>query len=211
MPDHQEVYLDTNGYSGVIFEILEYVQKPTDEEALQYHFADLVADTGDSTNMLEQAKATMAKTPYVPSDFHIIVALVAPFSPCGGRRVSHVKSFTPWHLSGDTASALNFHVTSQSNTDRRNHPTYTLSFIQTPPEPANPNRKTPEFVSIHLLLLRLKEKGTDILITVNSPHYAGEYAKVEASEKTQLMKDGDAMTKRILESFEIRDWGLFTP
>ena len=59
MPDHQELYLDENGYSGVIFEILEYVEKPTDAEALQYHFADLVDGTGDETNMLEQSNATM--------------------------------------------------------------------------------------------------------------------------------------------------------
>lgn len=59
VPDHQELYLDENGYSGVIFEILEYVEKPTDAEALQYHFADLVDGTGDETNMLEQSNATM--------------------------------------------------------------------------------------------------------------------------------------------------------
>ena len=61
VPDHQELYLDENGYSGVIFEILEYVDKPTDAEALQYHFADLVDGTGDETNMLEQSSATMQK------------------------------------------------------------------------------------------------------------------------------------------------------
>lgn len=63
MPDHQEVYLDTNGYSSVVVEILEYVHKPTDEAALQYHFADLVDGTGDATNILGQAPATMAKLP----------------------------------------------------------------------------------------------------------------------------------------------------
>lgn len=61
MPDHQELYLDEDGYSGVIFEILEYVDKPTDAEALQYHFADLVDGTGDETNMLEQSSTTMQK------------------------------------------------------------------------------------------------------------------------------------------------------
>jgi hypothetical protein len=63
VPDHQELYLDENGYSGVIVEILEYVEKPTDVEALQYHFADLVDGTGDETNMLEQSHASFAKVP----------------------------------------------------------------------------------------------------------------------------------------------------
>lgn len=65
IPDHQEVFLDANGYSSIVFEILERVDKPTDEEALQYHFQDLVDGTGDATNMLDQANAAMPKTPYV--------------------------------------------------------------------------------------------------------------------------------------------------
>lgn len=48
-----------------MFEILERVEKPTDEEALQYHFHDLIEGTGDSTNILDQGMATMPKTPYV--------------------------------------------------------------------------------------------------------------------------------------------------
>lgn len=60
VPDHQEVYLDTNGYSSIVVEILEYQEKGSDEEALQYHFADLI-DEEDSTNILEQGRAVMAK------------------------------------------------------------------------------------------------------------------------------------------------------
>jgi hypothetical protein len=52
IPDHQEVYLDTDGYSSIVIEILEYVQKPSDAEALSYHFDDLVDGTGDSTQIL---------------------------------------------------------------------------------------------------------------------------------------------------------------
>ena len=60
VPDHQEVYLDTNGYSSIVVEILEYQEKGSDEEALQYHFADLI-DEEDSTNILEQGQAVMTK------------------------------------------------------------------------------------------------------------------------------------------------------
>lgn len=60
VPDHQEVYLDTNGYSSIVVEILEYQEKGSNEEALQYHFADLI-DEEDSTNILEQGRAVMAK------------------------------------------------------------------------------------------------------------------------------------------------------
>lgn len=60
VPDHQEVYLDTNGYSSIVVEILEYQEKGSDEEALQYHFADLI-DEEDSTNILENGRAVMEK------------------------------------------------------------------------------------------------------------------------------------------------------
>jgi len=63
VPDHQELYVDENGYSGIIFEILQYVTKGSDEEALQYHFTDLVEGTGDATTMLDQATGAMTKTP----------------------------------------------------------------------------------------------------------------------------------------------------
>jgi hypothetical protein len=36
------------------------VEKSSDEDALQYHFADLI-DEEDSTNIIEQGRAVMAK------------------------------------------------------------------------------------------------------------------------------------------------------
>jgi hypothetical protein len=52
--------LDLQGYSSIVVEILEYVEKNSDEEALQYHFADLI-DEEDSSNVLEQGRAVMKK------------------------------------------------------------------------------------------------------------------------------------------------------
>lgn len=54
------MYLDSDGYSSIVIEILEYQEKGSDEEALQYHFGDLI-DEEDSTNILEQGRAVMAK------------------------------------------------------------------------------------------------------------------------------------------------------
>lgn len=56
IPDHQEVYIDSDGYSSIVVDILEYVAKDTDEDALQYHFHDLVDGTGDSTNVIAQER-----------------------------------------------------------------------------------------------------------------------------------------------------------
>ncbi|CAN9091601.1 unnamed protein product [Alternaria sp. RS040] len=155
IPDHQEVYLDSNGYSSIVVEILEYVEKSNDEEALQYHFGDLVEDTGDQTTIISQDRAAMKSLP--------------------------------------------------------NNSVLTLTFIQTPPTPnPHPNRKTPEFTYIHLILLRLKEQGTDIMISINIPHYPGEFTPAEQQgDETPLMKDSKAVRERVLESFQVEEWGLF--
>lgn len=75
----------------------------------------------------------------------------------------------------------------------------------------NPNRKVPAFVYIHLMLLRLKEQETDLMVSVNIPHYTGEYEKPKEGEGelTQLMKDSEKIRERICETFEVKDWGLF--
>jgi hypothetical protein len=92
-------------------------------------------------------------------------------------------------------------------------PLRTLTFIQTPAPPAPDARpkKEPEFVSIHLLLLRLAAQETDLLITINVPHYAGEYVKAGEGENgiTQLMRDGEVVKNKLVESFDVKDFGLF--
>lgn len=61
------------------------------------------------------------------------------------------------------------------------------------------------------MLLRLKEQSTDLMISVNIPHYPGEYEKPKEGEGqvTQLMKDSEEVKRRILETFEIKEWYLF--
>ena len=52
VPDNQEVYLDTDGFASLTFDINERVSHlPTDREALEYHVADIIAEE-DSTEIL---------------------------------------------------------------------------------------------------------------------------------------------------------------
>ncbi|KNG47534.1 mog1p -like protein [Stemphylium lycopersici] len=143
IPDHQEVYLDNNGYTSIVVEILEYVDKSSDDEALQFHFGDLVEGTGDATTIVAQERESMEGI--------------------------------------------------------GNNPVLSLTFIQTPPPPTDPTpkRKTPEYTFIQLLLIRLKEHGTD-----HTP-------ASEPGGETQLMRESKAMRQKVLESFTIKEWGLF--
>lgn len=59
VPDNQEVYLDKNGFTSLTFDIMERVSHlSTDIEALEYHFADTIAesDTQDMQSIVENVE-----------------------------------------------------------------------------------------------------------------------------------------------------------
>lgn len=66
VPDNQEVYLDGDGFTSVVVEILEREEKP-DNEALEYHLRDLVEDDEDDaaekTKVWWSGEAVCAKLP----------------------------------------------------------------------------------------------------------------------------------------------------
>jgi len=48
------------------------------------------------------------------------------------------------------------------------------------------------------------------MVSVNIPHYPGEYTPAEQQGgETQLMKDSKAVKEQVLESFQVKEWGLF--
>ncbi|KIW00883.1 uncharacterized protein PV09_07636 [Verruconis gallopava] len=70
VPDHQEVYLDAEGYTNVIIEILERVDKdkaPTDEDATKYHLNDIVSTETDETRFWGGEAAHLSKLPETPA------------------------------------------------------------------------------------------------------------------------------------------------
>jgi hypothetical protein len=58
--------------------------------------------------------------------------------------------------------------------------------------------------------LRLKEQDTDVMVSINVPHYPGEYEKAEQQGgETKLMRDSMVLREKVLESFDVKEWGLF--
>lgn len=48
------------------------------------------------------------------------------------------------------------------------------------------------------------------MVTINIPHYVGEYVKAEEGvQQTQLMKDSAVVKEKVLETFDVKEWGLF--
>ena len=60
IPDNQEVYLDPNGFTSIVFDILERVEK-TDAEALKVHVQEIGEGTGDGTTVLVQGEGRLGK------------------------------------------------------------------------------------------------------------------------------------------------------
>jgi hypothetical protein len=68
VPDHQEIYLDANGFTNVIVEINQRVpadEARTDIEALKYHFKDIVSTETDEVKFWGEDRAKLNKMPYV--------------------------------------------------------------------------------------------------------------------------------------------------
>ncbi|KAL9136418.1 MAG: hypothetical protein Q9175_002377 [Cornicularia normoerica] len=92
VPDSQEVYLDKNGFTSLTFDITERVSHLlTDKEALEYHFADIVAEK-DTKNIWSIVES--AELPNFPPTTPIL-ALTAITKPPASTVAA--KALTPDH------------------------------------------------------------------------------------------------------------------
>lgn len=70
-----------------------------------------------------------------------------------------------------------------------------------------------EFIGVLLVLIRLEKQKTDLIVFVNVPHVKGEYDPGEvdlgAQKLSPLLVEAQTIKQKVLESIEIKDWGLF--
>ena len=62
-------------------------------------------------------------------------------------------------------------------------------------------------------MIRLEEQKTDILIVINVPHIPGQFDSAEVDPEKgkhgKLLEAAMQYRGKVMETFEIRDWGLF--
>ena len=62
-------------------------------------------------------------------------------------------------------------------------------------------------------MVRLEQQNTDILITINVPHVAGQYNPAEvdpgSGKHGRLLETAIQSRQKTMETFEIKDWDLF--
>ena len=90
-------------------------------------------------------------------------------------------------------------------------PAYTLLATQ---HPLQENLEKPGFTAVILIMIRLEEQKSDLLITINIPHVPGDYSpstiKLAAGKWGPLIEAGFDARTRILQSLDVKDWGLFS-
>lgn len=88
-----------------------------------------------------------------------------------------------------------------------------LSIFATEPDPTRQISRHQKYTSILLILLRLEEKQTDIVITINVPHepesWQREGVDPENGKLGPLLEAASAYREKVMASFEIKDWDLF--
>ena len=93
-----------------------------------------------------------------------------------------------------------------------NTPVYNLLAISPPGAKQQGRANEPDFVAILLTLIRLEGQKTDILVTVNVPHVAGEYeagsVDLEHGRQGSLIERATKYREMVLETFEVKEWGL---
>ncbi|KAK5937603.1 hypothetical protein PMZ80_010223 [Knufia obscura] len=191
IPDHQEVFLRQDTLTSIIFEINEYQTPATVDHA------NAISSTG-STNL------TTTNTSIPPSDsaaatYHLNDTIIEPdyLSPDGIETTSiklaqpSLTAF-PVYLSAatiitpeiDHSAKSTLPVNWQSNPIQKEYQTKTQQ-----------------------LLIRMKEYGTDLCVRVNVP--MKEFGGVQSEAALTEVARADQIMKTIIESLNIKDFGLF--
>lgn len=181
VPDNQEVYLDKDGFTSIVVEILERVDR-SDEEALKFHLQDIVEEDASETKIWSTAQVHFTKLPCVLCLFPVKLTM------------------TLYKISTDSCHS-------------QGTPAYIL-FATSPPGAKQRGRANePDFVGILMTMIRLEERNTDIIVSINVPHVDGQYDKADVDPATgkqgKLLESATGYRQKLLETFEIKDWELF--
>ncbi|TKA66256.1 hypothetical protein B0A49_08428 [Cryomyces minteri] len=164
VPDAQEVFLDADGFTSIIFDITERVLSDpgkTDRDALLFHFEDIFSE--ETEYALPEVQDLTSQNDRNESGQHIPTYMLC-------SRIKH--SALTRSSSGLVADST----------------------------------------IIVLLLIRLVRQQTDIVITINLPHVSRGFEAGQDVQQSELEKSaaiGKEYAEVILNSFQIKEWGLF--
>ncbi|KAI9680752.1 MAG: multicopy suppressor of ts gsp1 [Caeruleum heppii] len=193
IPDTQEVFLLRDGFSSIIFDLTERVtEAATDEQALRFHFSDVVGRQ-EGRGEMESGEEDADQGGDLNGDGEMDYGI--------GVSVLETGRATAEHLGPSI-------------------PTLTLTAYDKPPSPSVRRSPNSDFTLILLTLIRLERQSTDVAITLNVPYIdrardpdAGNFSwsevDLEAKRFGPLKAEVERVRDRILRTVEVKDWGLF--
>ncbi|EED17470.1 Ran-interacting protein Mog1, putative [Talaromyces stipitatus ATCC 10500] len=207
VPDHQEMFLSPTTLSNLIFEINEYVPKPSssgisgvnsgvdvelptavntstdsdDVAAAMYHILDICDDDDTMEVVREPKRVVLRRLSSAP--VYAYAGSVRFTSPRKQRRDSGIQrqNDTVSTGTGDTAAAA-----------------ASGSALPIPDRSTN---------SCHFLLVRLPAQRTDLLVWVNVPHdeFLAQGNEGGLASEEKLAED---VIGKFVEVLDVKDWGL---
>lgn len=183
VPDNQEVWIDKDGFTSIIFDITERVGEPgsgpeVDGRAITTHLEELVGSDTDGLKIWNTAETEFSRLEY---------AVFFPFNTLILISLTVYRPGTPAYTLISTQTPQVGHSKDRTS--------------------------APDFTALVMTLLRLEKHKTDILITINVPHIKGEYDEdkvdLELGKQGKLIGDAVEYSARIWSTFKIKDWGLF--
>ncbi|OJJ49195.1 hypothetical protein ASPZODRAFT_140126 [Penicilliopsis zonata CBS 506.65] len=209
IPDHQEVFLSPSTLSSLIIEIN---QRVSDEDARS--MAQRISSASSAAEEDPEAVVDKAAALYHLNDIceegdlmHILTppqrVRLPKFPSSSGTAYRGVVCFE----TTNRRQRGNVHNTSSSTNNTTPHPLPSPPFT-TNGAVAGSSTARSSRAGCHFLLVRLAEQETDLLVVVNVPHdefdSRGDERGLNAEEAL-----GAAMVAKIVETLDVRNWGLF--
>ncbi|KAF2864192.1 Mog1p/PsbP-like protein [Piedraia hortae CBS 480.64] len=83
IPDHEELFIDAEGFTSIIIDITEHVAMPTESEAMETHLQDVVEEDRPATEVARLRQAPFAKLPNTMAS--MLIASTPPSERHHGR------------------------------------------------------------------------------------------------------------------------------
>jgi len=187
VPDTQEVWVDSNGLTGIIFDILERI---TPERAHEIR-NELAAEGASVSSNTRDATANGSNTSTEDHEalrVHLADTMEAQTTSCKVWSTKEVQ-FAKYPSNPAISS---------------------MSTVQPLPDAPGSQSRT-QLTVILFTLLRLVEQKTDLVVTISIPVPANEDTSVDpvAGRWGAQVEGGMKFMERILTSFEVVEWGLF--
>ncbi|MCJ1269085.1 multicopy suppressor of ts gsp1 [Lobaria immixta] len=202
VPSHQEIHLSATGFTSLILEVTERVDHlSSDQEALRYHFDDIVTP-GDTSHVWETSN--VIQLPNFPSPtptLSLLATVTPPPTPSSlsqqqsGLTATSIQPDSTQPLQNSTAILLTLIRLLPQSTDLLL--TISVPLHQPPQFPPTPSTSSTTYPSNEINGNHQQEPPPDEEVNFHTGNYGA------------LVREGLVIRDHLLRSLVIRDWSLF--